>query len=139
MKVAATWSTAATVLHRATHGSKRVRAKYRNRLTVCRILNRREAYVLGRVPALGGIYGQVDTIKMLWGTGHPKHGNRDRTWSVGWYGEWHVRVDQRTRPLWSFADLRAEYRVNPPQGGHWSDPARLVGDYCASLRKLRSP
>ena len=135
-RLSSTWSTAGTVLHRATPGSKRWRAKYRNRLTVCRILNRREAYVLGRVPHLGGVYGRVDTIKFSWGCGHPKHGQRDGS-SVGWYGEWHVQTDGRSRPLWSFADLRAEYHANPPRGGDWSDPGRLTGNYCASLKALR--
>ena len=62
-----TRATAATVYRWATSGKRRRRNKYRNALTVCRVLNRREAPVLGIAP---NGYGLLGHVKLEWGEGH---------------------------------------------------------------------
>lgn len=119
MRFIVTQATAATVSRWATLGKKRLRRKYRNALTACRLLNRREVPIVGEDAA--GAFGQVDVVKFAWGLG-----------GVGWYGEWHVQSGGRTRPLYSFADLRRELQIKPP-----TRPASLTTDYTCSLRKLR--
>ena len=68
-RVIITHATAATVYRWATAGSKRQQAKYRNALTVCRVLNRREAPVLG-TDWIADEYGLLSMIKLQWGYGH---------------------------------------------------------------------
>lgn len=139
-----THATAATVVHWATHGPKRLRAKYRHALTACRVLNRREAPLVG-VDTEGKV-GCIAAIKFAWGSGFISRAISEwntRTWStrwvyarLGWYGDWHVRHGGLTMALHSRADLRTWARRGcPTTRPGFFQPAGALGN-TESRRRL---